>query len=222
MGPAGQNKHVVAAQESCREIAACVCGVDKTKLNRHSERGSIKPPGSQPLGAHVDFNRFGTALREFQGHAQILIALGATSFRIFPYSLEYVRTRLQDKNNNGFYALSQADLRELREEWGSVEMTIPAAQGDVFVFCGGMVHAGPGVAADEPIRCTTYAQYWTVEDFHARESGGRQRQGKLALAPQPMGIGAATEPTVACKVALCLRSRRPKDEVVGIQELPGA
>ena len=75
-----ENKHVVAAQERCREIAACVYGVDKSRLIRHPERGSFKPPGSQPLGAHVDFNRFGTAQREFQGHVQILIALGATSF----------------------------------------------------------------------------------------------------------------------------------------------
>ena len=124
-----ENKHVVAVQEACRGIAACLYGVDEAVLIRQPERGSIKPPGSQPLAAHVDFNRFGAAQRQFQGHAQIIIALGTTSFKVFPYSLDFVRTRLWGGYNNGFYALSQAELLELRDKWGSEEMTIPASPG---------------------------------------------------------------------------------------------
>jgi hypothetical protein len=114
------------------------------------ERCSIKVPGCPEWVAHLDRSR--------EGSYQVVIALTATSFLVWPDSHRVAIAR----DKSGFHALLPDEL-EVLEQAGCRPQAVPASAGDVLVMLGGLlVHSSPRVQVQDGARIATYAN-WAVD-----------------------------------------------------------
>ena len=139
-----KDHRVEAVQEACRDLAASLLQVPPESLHRVHERCSVKVPGCQELGAHLDRNRLNTV--------QILVALSGTNFLLWPGSHQHDIGSGKD----GFYSLSREETAGLPRP----RIEVVAGAGDVCVMVGGkLVHGS--VAVTSGVRIMTYAHFET-------------------------------------------------------------
>lgn len=119
------------------------------ELQEVPESCSIKVPGCPEWVPHLD--------RAREGSYQVVIALTATTFLVWPQSHRVLVGRAP--SSKSFHKLTAADMSKL-EQAGSKKKAVPAQPGDVLVMLGGItVHSSPAVLEGESERIATYAHW---------------------------------------------------------------
>jgi len=142
------NAAVVRVQESLRPVISLLHGVKPKELVLNPEGVSVKPPGCPALVSHLDPPRAGTY--------QVIVALTDTSFVLFPRS----HKKFVDKKTSRSYTLTDDDIKDLAEKWGSVYTEVEAKAGDVCIFEGGtFAHGSPSTRLGDSARIVTFCHY---------------------------------------------------------------